>query len=104
MKGELPLLDNKKGLSQSNEETDYDLNQEPESSSWLVGDDDVSNEEENVPNLLLSFSTPLISMMKSENKKDMMHFSSSTAPANHSIDSTSTSSFGNTYINLDLAI
>jgi len=78
--------------------------QEPESSSWLVGDDDVSNEEENVPNLLLSFSTPLISMMKSENKKDMMHFSSSTAPANHSIDSTSTSSFGNTYINLDLAI
>ncbi|XP_022637361.1 uncharacterized protein LOC111241771 [Vigna radiata var. radiata] len=101
MKRELHLLDKKKGLSQSNEETDYDLNQEAESSSSCLVRDDVSN----VPNLLFSFSTPLISMMKSENSEDMMHFSSSTtAPANHSIHSSSTPSFGNSYINLDLAI
>ncbi|ESW13439.1 hypothetical protein PHAVU_008G196200 [Phaseolus vulgaris] len=89
LKGELHLLDNKKGLLQSTEETDYDLNQEGQSS-----------EEENVPNLLFSFSRPLISMMQSdENSKDMMQFPSSTAAAaNHSI------TFGNSYINLDLTI
>ncbi|KAK7372793.1 hypothetical protein VNO80_06181 [Phaseolus coccineus] len=99
LKGELHLLDNKKGLLQSSEETDYDLNQEAQSSAWLVRDDE-SNEEETVPNLLFSFSTPLISMMQiDENSKDMMQFSSSTAAAaNHSI------TFGNSYINLDLTI
>ncbi|TKY45473.1 Myb family transcription factor [Spatholobus suberectus] len=46
LKRELHLLDNKNGLSQTSEETDYDLNQEPQSSARLLSDD-VSYEEEN---------------------------------------------------------
>lgn len=78
--------------------------QEPQSSALLLSDD-VSNEEENFADLsLISFSMPLISMMQSENSKEIMRFSSSTAAANHSVDSSSTPSFANNYINLDLTI
>ncbi|KAG5064630.1 hypothetical protein AAZX31_02G266300 [Glycine max] len=109
LKRELHLLDYKDGLSQTSEETDYDLNQEPQSSAVLLLSDDVSNEEENFADLsLISFSMPLISMMQSENNKEIMRFSSSTAAAaaNHSVvdSSSSTPSFANNYINLDLTI
>lgn len=82
--------------------------QEPQSSALLLSDD-VSNEEENFADLsLISFSMPLISMMQSENNKEIMRFSSSTAAAaaNHSVvdSSSSTPSFANNYINLDLTI
>ncbi|XP_028199063.1 uncharacterized protein LOC114383567 [Glycine soja] len=85
------------------EETDYDLNQEPQSSALLLSDD-VSNEEENFADLSFSFSTPLMSIIQRENSKEIMRFSSSTAAANHSVDSSSTPSFANNYINLDLTI
>lgn len=83
--------------------------QEPQSSAVLLLSDDVSNEEENFADLsLISFSMPLISMMQSENNKEIMRFSSSTAAAaaNHSVvdSSSSTPSFANNYINLDLTI
>lgn len=77
--------------------------QEPQSSALLLSDD-VSNEEENFADLSFSFSTPLMSIIQRENSKEIMRFSSSTAAANHSVDSSSTPSFANNYINLDLTI
>lgn len=78
--------------------------QEPQSSAVLLLSDDVSNEEENFADLSFSFSTPLMSIIQRENSKEIMRFSSSTAAANHSVDSSSTPSFANNYINLDLTI
>ncbi|KAK7320434.1 hypothetical protein VNO77_29900 [Canavalia gladiata] len=105
LKRELHLLHNQKEFSHIREETDYDLNQEPESSARLLSDD-VSNEEENcrLINFPFSFNAPLISMMHSESTQEIMRFSSSSPAANHSIDSNSMSSSGNNYINLDLTI
>lgn len=77
--------------------------QEPQSSALLLSDD-VSNEEENFADLSFSFSTPLMSIIQRDNSKEIMRFSSSTAAANHSVDSSSTPSFANNYINLDLTI
>lgn len=77
--------------------------QEPKSGALLLSDD-VSNEEENFADLSFSFSTPLMSIIQRENSKEIMRFSSSTAAANHSVDSSSTPSFANNYINLDLTI
>ncbi|KAK7385922.1 hypothetical protein VNO78_31893 [Psophocarpus tetragonolobus] len=71
IKRELHLLGNRNGLSQTRKETDYDLNQEPQSSAHLISDD-VSNEEENFADLLFSF--PLISMMLSEKSRDNAFF------------------------------
>ncbi|KAG4961987.1 hypothetical protein JHK86_038855 [Glycine max] len=76
---------------------------EPQSSALLLSDD-VSNEEENFADLSFSFSTPLMSIIQRDNSKEIMRFSSSTAAANHSVDSSSTPSFANNYINLDLTI
>ncbi|KAE9614845.1 hypothetical protein Lalb_Chr04g0248981 [Lupinus albus] len=93
VKQELHLLDNSKGFSQTN----YDLNQEPE-----------SNEEDcrmiKFHKCSLSFSTPQISITHGQSGREIMHFSSSAPPHNHSLDSSSISSIGNNYLNLDLSI
>ncbi|XLR29688.1 hypothetical protein S83_057588 [Arachis hypogaea] len=86
------------GVSQISEETDYDLNQEAESSGGLLTCDDELNEEENnnnnnsnssrvihqfIPGVSFSFNTstgPLKLMMHNSEsgKQDIMHFTTTT--------------------------
>ncbi|XP_019435038.1 PREDICTED: uncharacterized protein LOC109341548 isoform X2 [Lupinus angustifolius] len=97
VKQELHLLENSKGFSQTSEETDYDLNQEPE-----------SNEEDcrmiKFHKFSLSFRTPQISITHGESGQEIMHFSSSAPDHNHSLDSSFLSSSAKNYLNLDLTI
>ncbi|KAI4308136.1 hypothetical protein L6164_031240 [Bauhinia variegata] len=109
-KEEFYLLDKKLGFSQTSEETDYDLNQEPQSSTCLLSD--ISNEEDNdgetkfheLP--ALSLSTPLIPIMPMMHSttQETMRFPSPTSADNHILDSSAIQSFGSTYVNLDLTI
>ncbi|MED6135097.1 hypothetical protein PIB30_042983 [Stylosanthes scabra] len=122
----LHLSNNRKGVSQISEETDYDLNQEHESSGGLLICDDELNEEENnnnssriihqiIPRVSFSLNTtPLKWMMQNSEseKQDIMHFSTTTATtttitAADSYDSSiyvPSSKPNNNYINLDLTI
>ncbi|XP_027931645.1 probable transcription factor KAN4 [Vigna unguiculata] len=93
-----------KGLSQTSE-TDYDLNQEPESCAYIHSD--TSNEENSrrmkFLDFTFSFSSALIPTM--HGNQERMHFSSPNAADNHAVDSNSVQPHGsNNYINLDLAI
>ncbi|KAK8468435.1 hypothetical protein PHAVU_006G025400 [Phaseolus vulgaris] len=91
-----------KGLSQSSE-TDYDLNQEPES---CYIHSDTSNEENSRTmkflDLSFSFSSQLFPTM--HGNQERMHFSSPNTADNHALDSNPVQSHGTNYINLDLAI
>ncbi|KAL2322451.1 hypothetical protein Fmac_026830 [Flemingia macrophylla] len=95
-------LDNK-GFSQTSE-TDYDLNQEPESSACLLSD--TSNEENSRTmkflDLSFSFSSSLIPT--TQNDQERMRFSSPNTADNHVVDSNSVQSHGSKYINLNLTI
>ncbi|KAL5177834.1 putative Myb family transcription factor [Glycine soja] len=99
---EIHPLENK-GLSQTSE-TDYDLNQEPESSACLFSDS--SNEEKSRTmkflDLSLSFGSSPIPTMDGDQER--MRFSSPNTADNHVIDSNSVQSHGSNYINLDLTI
>ncbi|TKY46737.1 putative Myb family transcription factor [Spatholobus suberectus] len=100
---EIHPFDNK-GLSQTSE-TDYDLNQEPESSACLLSD--TSNNEENSRTMKFLdhsffFRSPLIPTMHGDQER--MCFSSPNTADNHVADSNSVQSHGSNYINLDLTI
>ncbi|KAG4935699.1 hypothetical protein AAZX31_18G107700 [Glycine max] len=94
-----------KGLSQTSETDNYDLNQEPESSACLFSD--TSNEENSRTmkflDLSFSFGSPLTPTIDGDQER--MRFSSpNTADNIHVIDSNSVESHGSNYINLDLTI
>ncbi|XP_057431179.1 putative Myb family transcription factor At1g14600 [Lotus japonicus] len=79
-------------LSVSKYETDYDLNQEPESSACLLSD--ISNDEEESSRTMKFLDER---MMHSDHER--MH-----TEDNHVVDSSSVQTHGSNSINLDLAI